>query len=407
MASGLCFGPIQLPAEDWPQWRGPNRDGKSAEAGLLKAWPAGGPALAWKTAGLGKGYGSVAVKGDRIYTTGDLPDANYLMCLSAGDGKMLWKTKLGRAGNYGPDGWEFAGPRATPTVDGGLVFAVDQWGELVCAGAGDGKERWRKNYERDFGADQPPQWGFSESPLVDGDHVLVTPGGPKGAMVALDKSTGNLIWQSKEFTDAAHYSSIVPAEIGGARQYVQLTAGHLVGIAPKDGAILWKAVRGGRTAVIPTPIVEGNFVYVTSGYGVGCNLFQVTASGGMFSAEQVYANKVMVNHHGGAVKVGSYVYGYSDGKGLTCQDFKTGAAVWEEKDRIKKGCLSVADGVIFFREEDSGTVVLVEASSSGYKEKGRFKQPDRAEEKAWAHPAIANGKLYIRDQDLLLCYVVR
>jgi len=197
------------------------------------------------------------------------------------------------------------------------------------------------------------------------------------------------------------------AEISGAREYIQMTAAHVVGISPKDGTVLWKAARGGRTAVIPTPIVEGNCVYVTSGYGAGCNLFQVTASGGKFSAEQVYANKVMVNHHGGAVKVGPHVYGYSDGKGLTCQDFKTGAAVWEEKEKIKKGCLSVADGMIYFREEDSGNVILVEASPAGYKEKGRFKQPDRAEEKAWAHPAIANGKLYLRDQGVLLCYVLK
>jgi outer membrane protein assembly factor BamB len=392
---------------DWPQWQGLNRDGKSADVGLLKQWPADGPALAWKASGLGKGFGSVAVVGERIYAFGDQTDANYLMSLDAGTRKVLWSTKVGKAGKYGPPGYDFAGPRCTPTMDGGLVFAVDQWGEFICANTADGKEQWRKNYEKDFGAEKPPDWGYSESPLVDGEQVVVTPGGPKGALVALDKKTGRLIWQSKDFTDPAHYSSIVVAEIGGVRQYVQLTAANVVGISPKDGAVLWKAARKGNVAVIPTPIVSGNYVYVTSGYGAGCNLFKVTPGSGQFSVEQVYANKVMVNHHGGVVEVGDYLYGYSEGKGLTCQDFKTGAAAWTEKEKIKKGSVTFADGMLYCREEDSGTVVLVEASSTGYSEKGRLKQPDRTSEKAWSHPSIANGKLYLRDQDLLFCYNIR
>jgi outer membrane protein assembly factor BamB len=391
-------------AGDWPQWRGANRDGKSAETGLLKQWPAAGPKLDWKANGLGKGYGSVAVKGDRIYAIGDLPDANYLMALNADGGKILWSTKVGKAGKCGPSGWEFAGPRCTPTVDAGLVYAVDQWGEFVCVNATDGKEQWRKNYLKDLGAEKPPEWGYSESPLVDGDQVVLTPGGPKGAMVALNKKTGAVIWRSRDFTDPAHYSSIVIADINGTRQYVQLTASSLVGIAPRDGAVLWRAPRKGNVAVIPTPIVAGNEIYVTSGYGVGCQLFRVTKSGDRFSAEQVYANHAMVNHHGGVVEVDGHIYGYSDSKGLTCQVFKSGEVRWAEKEKIKKGCVSYADGLLYCREEDSGAMVLVEASSTEYREKGRFIQPDRAPEKAWAHPTIANGKLYLRDQDLLLCY---
>jgi outer membrane protein assembly factor BamB len=393
-------------ADDWPQWGGRNRDGKSADTGLLAEWPAGGPKLAWKATGFGKGYSSIAVVGDRLYTMGDNANSGWLIAASAADGKILWSTKVGTAGGPVVPGYDFPGPRATPTVDGDLIVALNAWGQLICAGATDGKVVWQKYTLKDFGG-EPPTWGYSESPLVDGDRVVVTPGGPKGALVALNKKTGELIWQSKDFTDPAQYSSVIPAEIGGIHQYVQLTADHVVGISAKDGSVFWKASRHGDIAVIPTPLVSGNEVYVTSGYGAGCNLFKVTETDGKFSANQVYANHVMVNHHGGVVRVGDYIYGYSDGKGLTCQNAKTGAAVWAEKSAIKKGSVSYADGKLYCREEDTGTMVLVDAAAGGYAEKGRFDQPDRTEDKAWSHPVIANGKLYLRDQDLLLCYDIK
>ena len=320
----MIFAGISLAsgAADWPNFRGPNHDGISSETGLLKAWPADGPPLAWKSTGLGDGYSGVSVVKDRVYTAGDNKDAGYVYALNLADGKQVWAAKLGKAGAPGWGG--FAGPRATPTIDGELLFTVDQWGEMVCLDIKDGKEKWRKNFTEDFGAARP-EWGFSESPLVDGENVMVTPGGSKGAIVALNKQTGALVWQSKEFTDPAHYSSLVPVDLGGVRQYVQLTEKSVVGVAAKDGKVLWVTPRKGATAVIPTPIVKDNLVYVTSGYGIGCNLFKVTPADGKFSVEQVYANKVMVNHHGGAILVKDHVYGYSDGKGWTCQDFKTGA----------------------------------------------------------------------------------
>jgi len=402
----LVAGLGSLAADDWPQWRGPNRDGISKETGLLKEWPANGPRLVWKAAGLGGGYSTVAVVGERIYTTGDRPDANYLVALNRADGKILWSAKLG--GKAGAPGWGgFAGPRATPTVDGDLVFAVDQWGEMACFNAGDGKELWRKNFTTDFGGARP-EWGFSESPLVDGDRVMVTPGGPKGAIVALDKKTGAMIWQSREFTDAAHYSSLILVNWGGVRQVIQLTADSVAGVAVADGKLLWRAVRKGRTAVIPTPIFDSGLVYVTSGYGVGCNLFKVTEAGGKFSVEQLYENKVMQNHHGGAIKIGDYVYGHSDGRGWTCQDFKTGEVKWQEKSKLGKGSLVFADGRFYLRQEDKqGTVALIEASPEGYKELGRFDQPDRSSKNSWPHPVVAGGRLYLRDQDILLCYDVK
>jgi outer membrane protein assembly factor BamB len=401
-----CFVVTNARAADWPQWRGPNRDGKSADTGLLQEWPAGGPKLAWKATGLGKGYANMSVAGGRLFTMGDKEDAGYVIALSPADGKILWTAKIGAAGGPDPSQWNYAGPRCTPTVSGDLVFAVNEWGEMACVSAADGKEQWRKDLRKDFGG-KPPTWGYSESPLVDGDQVMVTPGGSQGAMVALDTKTGRVLWQSKDFTDEAHYSSIVAAEIDGVRQYVQLTAASVVGISSKDGSVLWQAARKGNVAVIPTPVVAGNLVYVTSGYNAGSNLFKVTSNGGKFSAEQVYAKRDMAVHHGGVVKVGEYVYGYSDSKGFTCQDFQTGELVWSEKGKIKKCCVSYGDGRLYCREEDNGTMVLLDPSPAGYQEKGRFLQPDRAAEKAWPHPTIANGRLYLRDQDVLLCYDVK
>ncbi len=404
--SCCCLAPANVRAEDWPQWRGPNRDGKSADTGLLKQWPADGPKLAWKATGLGKGYSNMSIAAGRLFTMGDKDGAAYMMALNPTDGKILWSAKVGEAGSPDPSDWSYPGPRCTPTVSGDLVFGLNAWGEMVCVTVADGKELWRKDFRKDFGG-KPPTWGYSESPLVDGDQVVVTPGGSQGAMVALDKKTGRTLWQSKDFTDEAHYSSIVPADIGGTRQYVQLTSASVVGISAKDGSVLWKAARKGNVAVIPTPIVEGNLVYVTSGYGAGSHLFKVTADAGKFTVEQVYAQRAVAVHHGGAVKVGDNVFAYSDSKGLTCQNFQTGEIVWSEKEKIKKCCVSYADGGLYCREEDTGTMVLVEASPTGYTEKGRLSQPDRAKEKAWPHPTIANGRLYLRDQDTLLCYEVK
>ena len=400
----LAGGTMGASAADWPQFRGPNRDGISAEQGLLKEWPAGGPKLVWKTTGLGAGYSTVSVVGDRLYTSGDTPASSLVLALNASDGKQVWAAKLGKPGAPGWGG--FAGPRATPTVAGDLVFTVNQWGEMACVQAADGKEKWSKDYTKDFGA-KLPEWGFSESPLVDGDKVVVTPGGDQGAIVALNKNNGTVVWRTKDFTDPAHYSSLIAVEIGGVRQYIQLTAASVVGVAAADGKVLWRAPRKGETAVIPTPVYDSGLVYVTSGYGIGCNLFKISSSGDKFAATEVYKNHVMVNHHGGVIKVGDYIYGYSDGKGWTCQNFKTGEAKWQDKEKLGKGSLVYADGHFYLRQEDkAGTIALIDASPEGYKEHGRFDQPGRSDKNSWPHPVVANGRLYVRDQDVLLCYDV-
>ena len=404
----LIICAVSVSAQDWPQWQGINRDGKSVETDLLKTWSSGEPKLVWRTGNLGEGFGGVSVVGNRLYTMGGLRKTNAIMAIDTEDGEILWSTEFGVAGLVGNEstGNTFPGPRCTPTVDGDMIYGIDHFGEFICVTAADGKIQWRIHFVDDLDG-TAPRWGYSESPLVDGDQVVVTPGGSQGAIVALNKRTGEVIWKSEDFTDDAQYSSIVLAEIDGVRQYVQLTMENVVGISPEDGSVLWKASRVGRTAVIPTPIVDGNYVYVTSGYNIGSHLFHITSSNGRFSAEQVYAERDMANQHGGVVKVGDYLYGYSDSKGLACQNFMTGEIVWGERQKIRKGAVTFADGMLYFREERSGDMVLVEAIPTGYSEKGRFEQPDRAEDMAWPHPVIAHGKLYIRDQDNLFCYDVR
>jgi len=211
-------------------------------------------------------------------------------------------------------------------------------------------------------------------------------------------------WQSKEFTDGAHYSSLVPETILGQRQVIQLTAASVAGIAVADGRMLWRADRPGKTAVIPTPVYADNQVYVTSGYGIGCNSFKISKGADGFKAEQIYANKNMANHHGGVILLDGHVYGFSDGKGWICQDFKTGEIAWSNPG-VGKGSIGYADGHFYIRSEGGkGTVALIEATPKGYVEKGRFDQPDRSNKNSWPHPVVVNGKLYIRDQGVLLCY---
>ena len=402
-----CFAllPVLLssaPAADWPQWRGGNRDDLSPETGLLQPWPAGGPKLAWKATGLGAGYSGIALVQGTIFTMGDVEGASQLLALSAADGKRLWSAKLGATGGGGG----YAGTRGTPTVDSGRVYVLNQFGDLVCAEAASGQEVWRKNLCRDFGG-QLPGWGYAESPLVDGDKVFCTPGGAKGAIVALNKKTGALLWQTKDFTDNAHYSSLIMATVEGVRQIIQLTAESVVGVAVVDGAVLWRAARKGQVAVVPTPIYADNQVFVTSGYGVGCTAFRISKAAGGFQAELAYANKDLVNHHGGVILLNGFLYGHSDSKGWVCMNFKTGAVAWANPG-VGKGSIAYADGHFYLRSEaGAGTLALIAASPQAYTEQGRCDQPDRSDKHSWTHPVISNGKLFIRDQDVLLCYELK
>jgi outer membrane protein assembly factor BamB len=394
-------------ALDWPQFRGPNQDGVSTEKGILQDWPAGGPKLLWDVTGVGNGYSAVSTAGDRIATCGEVGGQSSAILLSAKDGSKLWLTPLGQTGTV--DCCNAGGPRVAPTIDAkaGLVFAIMQYGEAAALNWSDGKPVWKKHLVTDLGG-KLPKWGFSSAPVADGDRLLLTIGGDKGMVTAVDKKTANVIWQSGELLDSGGsndtYATLVIATIDGVKQYVQLTDDVIAGLNPADGKVLWKAERQGRTANIPTPVVFGNFVYVSSGYGVGCSAYEVKKSGAKWQATELWKNKAMVNHHGGVVRVGPNVYGHSDSKGWTCQDIKTGNVLWQEKT-FGKGSITYADNRFVIRDEGkAGSIALIEASPNGYKEHGRFDPTNRSKEAAWPHPVISNGRLYIRDEDHLQCY---
>ncbi|MGB7327575.1 MAG: PQQ-binding-like beta-propeller repeat protein [Rubripirellula sp.] len=386
--------------DDWAQWRGANRDAISQETGLLTHWPVSGPPLAWKALGLGEGFSSVSVANGRVFTLGDFDHGNYVIAVSKSDGSHVWRTKIGESGGHK----KYKGPRSTPTVDGGQVFVLNQHSDLVCLDEKTGQLRWSLNLVDKFGGKMMSGWKYSESPLVDGGQVICTPGGSKGTLLALDRYTGEKIWQTSEWTDTSGYSSVIIATIGGKRQYVQLTGDSLAGVDPESGEVLWRADRQGKTAVVSTPVVADDIVFVTSGYGVGCNAFEIKNEGGKWSAEERYANTEIANHHGGVVLVDGHVFGSSGGV-FRCLNVANGELAFEGRS-VGKGATIYADGHLYLRGE-SGDVALIEATPEGLNEKSRFEQPDRSDEKAWPHPVIADGKLYLRDQDILLCYDLR
>jgi outer membrane protein assembly factor BamB len=413
IGSGFCCA---VQAADWPQWRGPGRDGICAETGLLKSWPEGGPKLSWELAGLGKGYSSLAIVNGKFYTMGDIKlESENVQCVLAYDlstKKRLWAAKVG-----GPHS---DGPRCTPTVDNGFVYAVGTDGNVVCVDADAGKVRWSKNFQRDFGGGKNPQWKFSESPLVDGDKLLCTPGGRAAVMVALNKKNGELIWRcsmpniGRKGMDDAGYSSIVVTEAGGIRQYVRLTNKGLIGVAAKDGTFLWGYNKiANNVANISTPVVYEDYVFCSTAYKSGSALLKLTAAGDRVSAEEVYFldAEIFQNHHGGFVRIGDYIYGgHGHGRGKpTCIELKTGKIMWQE-DEPGGGSAAVlyADGALYFRYQNT-VMALIEASSDGYKLRSKFAPPQRPgmSGSAWSHPVIVDGKLYMRHADVLLVYDIK
>jgi len=422
-AVGLVLGlalivGADVQAADWPQWRGAARDGRSSDTGLLKSWPEGGPPLAWRASGFGGGFSSVSVVGERIYTMGDLQDAQYVIAANRSDGKQLWKTKVAPA-------WKnkYLGPRSTPTVDGDRLYVVTTEGDVYCLAAATGEVRWKRSLSDDFGGrmmryENTHQWKFSESPLVDGDKLIVTPGVPDAGLVALDKKTGKEIWRAKlpelgqNGDDGAGYASVVVSNAGGVRQYVQFVGRGVIGVEAKSGRFLWGYNRiANGTANIATPIIDGDYVFASSGYGTGSVLLKLSRNENGFEVKEVYfleAN-TMQNHHGGVILHEGYLYtGTGHNKGFPISvEMTTGKVAWgpERNKGSDSAALSYADGHLYFRYQN-GLMVLVEATHEGYRERGSFMIPDVVLQ-SWPHPVIVDGKLYLREQDHLFCYDLR
>lgn len=380
---------------DWNQFRGPNRDGLSPDTGLLQQWPASGPPQLWKATGIGTGYSSVCVFGNHLYTMGEFSGKCFLLALNSADGKILWKTEIGNGGNPGNRG---EGPRSTPATDGALVFALSQSGDLVCAQAPTGRVVWKKAMSSLGGKDPMGGWGWSESPLLDGNFVVVSPGG--STHVAALMKNGTPAWQAK-LKGTCNYTSLSVADIGGVRQYLYLNNEIVAGIAAKTGQVAWSVDRKGSTAIASTPTYKDGIVVVSSGYGVGHNGIRVSGAGGKFQAQEIYSGKELESHHGGFVVVGDHIYGTNQGS-LVCMDLKSGKVAWQDRC-VGKGSAVFADGHIIVRGEDGG-IALVEANPTSFKEAGRFNLAKTGGEKAWANPVVSGGHLYIREWDNLYCY---
>lgn len=394
---GAALGVRAAPA-DWPQWRGPDRSGISLETGLLTPWPTGGPRVLWTASNLGTGYGSLSVSGDRIFVQGQRNRQSIVSSLSTTDGRSLWSKNLGAGGqnDRGP------GPRSTPTVDGDRLYVLTENGDLACL-KHDGTMLWQRNILREFGG-RNIQWLLSESPLIDGARVIVSPGGRNASIVALDKMTGATIWTSRDLSDEAGYASPIVADVQGVRTVMTYTGSAGVGVRASDGKLMWRyRPAANNTANIATPIFFDNKVFYSSAYGTGGALLGLRAENGTVNAQEIYFTREMQNHHGGVVLVNGYLYGFNNAI-LTCLDFATGKMMWRHRS-VGKGSVSYADGHLYILGEDLG-VGLVEATPAGYREKGRFSIADQGAA-AWAHPVISNGRLYLRNQNLLMSYDIR
>jgi len=413
-----CLFPLVLTGADarkgdWPQWRGPDRNGICPETGLLKEWPKGGPKLLWEARKVnngkcvGTGFSSLAITQGKIFTMGDLKDGCHVFCLNADTGKELWKTKIGPA--------KGDGSRCTPTVDGNLVFALTRQGNLACLKVGDGAIAWEKDFGKDFGGKIMSGWEYSESPLVDGDKLVCTPGGKSAAMVALKKTTGDTLWKCEVPSESgAGYASIVIAQVGKSRVYITLLGRELglIGVDADKGKFLWSYKKiGNGTANIPTAIVKDDFVFTSTGYGTGAALLKLMPKqDGTVDYKEEYFLKgnTLQNHHGGMIMIGDHIYGgHGHNQGFPfCLKWKEGKFAWEPERGPGGGSAAVlyADGHLYFRYE-SGEMALVEASPKGYTLKSSFKVP--IEGNGWPHPVIYNGKLYLRGRDQILCYDIK
>jgi outer membrane protein assembly factor BamB len=396
----------------WPQWRGPDRNGLSPEKGLNTDWTAKTPKLLWMVEGTGRGFSSLSVSEGQIYTVGKFPEGEAVVALDGADGRVLWKSGL-TSRSPGNGGYE--GPRSTPTVDGENLFAISSDGKVACLSRKNGMTLWSRDF-KEWGGKMHSGWGYSESPLVDGNLVICTPGAADAMVVALDKRTGQEVWKSavpsigSSGGDGAAYSSIVISNAGGVKQYVQLIGRGLIGVRASDGKFLWGYNRvANGVANIPTPIVRGDYVFCSSGYGTGAALLKIAREGDGVQATEVYFlnGRTFQNHHGGMILVGDHVYaGHGHTNGIPiCIELESGKIVWGGNKRGEgsgSAAIVYADGHIIFRYED-GKVALVQATPAGYRLKGTL-TPAHQERKSWSHPVVVGGKLYLREQNKLMCY---
>ena len=397
--AGIILTASGLLAEDWPQWRGPRRDGKSLEAGLLKTWPAGGPEELWSYDKLGEGFSTIAIAGGTIYTTGMKGKTGYLYALSL-DGKPRWAEPK----PYGPD-WEGShkGARSTPTVYDGKVYVMSGYGRLCCFDAATGDRKWAVDTFKKFGG-RNFTWGVTESVLVDDNNVICTPGGRRAAVVALNRKTGKTVWTSKDHGDLSAYCSPLRVRDKAMDLIVTCTANSVVALAPETGELLWRVPLRNKYSVHPnTPIYWDGHIYITTGYDGKGMLLKLSPDGK--KASRLWTDTNLNVHHGGAIRVGDYVYGASYGKKWVCLDLHTGKPAFQPQ-RVGKGSLTFADDMLYFYEEKSGMVSMVKPSAKKYEAVSRFRI-QKGSGKHWAHPVVHGGRLYIRHGAVLMAFDIK
>lgn len=421
-----------LRGDDWPQFRGPTRDGISKETGLAKEWPKDGPKLLWTFENAGLGHSSFAIVKDVLFTLGTDFDAKnpkdsardeYVIAIDAKSGKEKWRIKLSSL--YAPKGGTYGdGPRSTPTIDGNMLYALSGAGDLVCFDiSAQPKEVWRKNLPKDFDGALMTGYGFSESPLIDGEHLICTPGGAGGTLAALNKKTGALVWRSKAWTDAASYASVIAADIQGVRQYLQIgyepakTIGSVAGVEAKTGNVLWNSpiFSGANDGTSTSPIVNGNQVYVSAAWGGGCHLFEIDKKQNAKDLYNKKAQKRVKSTFGGLVLVDGHIYGHTEPGSWICQELKSGDEKWLERNELKcsSGAIIAVDGKLFVYTDD-GEAAMLAVSPDEFKVISTLKIPKRSTmpadrvssrmSRVWAHPVIANGVLYLRDHEYIFAF---
>jgi len=397
----LLGGVSAVSAEDWPQWHGPRRDAKSSETGLLKVWPEEGPKLLLTINGLGRGFSSPAIVGDRIYATGLIDEEQHIFCFDM-EGNKKWEATNG-------PGWvkNFSGTRSTPTVDGDTLYTFSGFGRVAAFDIRSGEELWHVDSVEQFGGVVPEHHGYTESVVVDGNHVIYMPGGPDACFAALDKKTGETVWTSRGVSDRASHASAAVFTHDGIRQVASMTAKSLVAVSVEDGRFLWKYDRPAMQSDPPQnmmiPIYLDGVVFAASGNQWGGGAARLKREGATMTATQIWETLDMSNFHGGCLLADGYIYGNHE-YSWNCLDFETGKLMYSEKG-IGNGSIMYADGMLYCLGE-KGEMALVETNPKEHRVVSSFLIPDAGPE-TWAHPAISSGKLFIRRHDNLHIYDVR
>jgi len=404
IAGALCLGGISGAADQeafWPQFHGPLRDNISTETGLLKQWPQAGPELLWTARGLGHGYSTVAIADGRIFTAGNINDKTVITAMDM-SGQMLWQAENGKA-------WtgDYPGTRGTPTIDGDRVYHESPHGDVICLRAATGEKVWSVNILERFGSENI-RWALSESLLIDGDRVICCPGGPQASIVALDKLTGHVVWQTPSTGDLAGYASPILARHHGLRIILTMMLKSVIGVNADTGELLFRVqyVSYADENIVPPTYHEGHVI--VSSLAVGTVKWSIDSAEGKLSLTEVWRTKHLDHHHGGVVFVDGHIYGsgaaFNKGKWL-CLDVSTGEHTYAETG-VGKGCLTYADGMLYTLSE-RGTVGLVPATPAEHKVVSRFNLPAGGKGRSWAHPVVCGGRLHVRHGELLYAYDVR